>query len=167
MPVIVGLIHADWCGHCQRLLPKWNQMKEHLNINHELMEIEASDPQKNVKFLDLNKRIQGNKEIYVNGYPTVFRVDNNGKLDYFDKAPELEQLTDFFNNADASQTPAPLYGMEDTPDPEPIMEENLKEKKKTRKKRKRKDKKRESKSTKRKSKRKTAKRKTTKRKIIK
>lgn len=149
MPVIVGLIHADWCGHCQRLMPKWNEMKNGINVNHEIMEIEFSDPEKDNKLMDLNRRIQGDKEIYISGYPTVFRIDDKGKLDYFEKEHEVDPLMDFFNNTDAGETPAPMSMIEDKP----------KKEKKTRKKRKSKGKKKGKTLTKGKSKGKTEKKK--------
>lgn len=147
MPVIVGLIHAKWCGHCQQLMPKWIEMKQSLKVPHEIMEIEENDPQKDIKIIDLNNKIQGNEEIFVNGYPTVFRIDNKGGLEYFENEREVDKLIDFFNNADAGETPAPLSMIEDKP----------KKAKKTRKIRKSKKKVKMNKTPKRKSKGKTAK----------
>jgi len=149
MPVIVGLIHAKWCGHCQQLMPKWNEMKDGINVNHEIMEIEFSDPEKDNKLMDLNRRIQGDKEIYISGYPTVFRIDNKGELEYFEDEREVDTLRDFFNHADAGETPAPLSMIEDKP----------KKTKKTRKRRKSKKKVKTNKTPKGKSKGKTEKKK--------
>ena len=39
---IVVLIHADWCGHCQRLKPEWQTMKEDLMKKKEV-EITGED----------------------------------------------------------------------------------------------------------------------------
>jgi len=104
MTVVVGLIHANWCGHCQQLMPKWEEMKKRITVPHEIMEIEDSDPLKQEKIDGLNKRIQGDREISVSGYPTVFRIGNGGELEYFEKARETDDLVKFFNASATQKT---------------------------------------------------------------
>ena len=35
-PVIIGLIYANWCGHCQALKPEWNTFKKNLKMDKKL-----------------------------------------------------------------------------------------------------------------------------------
>jgi thiol-disulfide isomerase/thioredoxin len=104
MTIVVGLIHANWCGHCQQLMPKWEEMKKRITVPHEIVEIEDSDPLKQNKIDGLNKRIQGDREISVSGYPTVFRIGNGGELEYFEKARETDELVKFFNDSATQKT---------------------------------------------------------------
>ena len=91
--VTVGLIYANWCGHCNALKPEWKKMKQGLRgTNCQYLEIEDADPHKDRKIAHVNSRLKGGK-LVANGYPTVFKI-NNGKLEYYQgerTAPALQQ----------------------------------------------------------------------------
>jgi len=87
--ITIGLIYANWCGHCQALKPEWKKMKNNVMKNpsykkgmYKFMEIEESDKMKDEKINSMNKYIKGSK-LAANGYPTVFKV-KGGKLNYYE-----------------------------------------------------------------------------------
>lgn len=87
--LVVGLIYASWCGHCQSLKPEWETMKKNMGekkvlSNSQIIEIEDSDPSKNEKINKINKALKGGAtKLEANGYPTIFK--KMGKvLEYYD-----------------------------------------------------------------------------------
>lgn len=85
-PVIIGLVYANWCPHCQHLKPEWNVMKNELmnkyNGLYTIVEIEESQPDKLEQIAKLEQKLNGNK-IEANGYPTIFKL-NGGNVSYYD-----------------------------------------------------------------------------------
>ena len=78
--------YADWCGHCQDLNPKWQQMSYNLN-NNKLDGVLASVSEKYKTDVDCDSEIVG--------YPTI-RIFKGGrkKRDYNGKreVKDLEKL---------------------------------------------------------------------------
>ena len=77
--VTVGLIHANWCGHCQHLMPEWNKMEHNiknnpkLSANCEIVKIESEHLKNELpKYENMI-----NEKISVDGYPTIFLIKNN------------------------------------------------------------------------------------------
>ena len=78
----VVLIYANWCPHCQSMKPEWNEMKSRLGPMIETIEIEDSDFDKDMKMQTIeNNKLNGEK-IEVNGYPTMFKIQN-GRPEYY------------------------------------------------------------------------------------
>ena len=92
--IIVGVIHAHWCGHCQVLMPKWKVFKNELkhNKNITIIDIEDGDPKKSVKMNNLNMKIN-DKSVRLNadGFPTIFKIQH-GNLEYYTGAREPADL---------------------------------------------------------------------------
>lgn len=86
-PVIIGLVYAEWCGHCKALKPEWEAFKTALEKEPKLsnkcdvFEVEDSDSMKATKLQSMNKKIKGG-EIQVNGFPTLFKI-SGGSVEYF------------------------------------------------------------------------------------
>jgi thiol-disulfide isomerase/thioredoxin len=86
-PIIVGKVYADWCGHCQTLKPKWEQLKRILPKGRvQTVEIEESETEKRAEFETTHK-----KTINVSGYPTIFKIINN-KIHYYSGPREPEDM---------------------------------------------------------------------------
>jgi thiol-disulfide isomerase/thioredoxin len=75
----VILIYAEWCGHCKRLKPHWNKMRNYLqgNPHLEIVEIADNDVNKDAKIAKLNRRLKPtSKKIAIQGYPTLLCIEN-------------------------------------------------------------------------------------------
>ena len=95
--LIIGKIHADWCGHCVALKPEWEKMKNIMKYeigrsikDHNMNIIEIGDTKQNKKMgktvdlmvAEFNKKYSTNLAVN-GGYPTIFKFCN-GKLEYFE-----------------------------------------------------------------------------------
>jgi thiol-disulfide isomerase/thioredoxin len=86
-PIIIGKVYADWCGHCQALKPKWEQLKRILPKGRvQTVEIEEAETEKRAQFEKTHK-----KTINVSGYPTIFKIVN-GKIEYYSGPREPEDM---------------------------------------------------------------------------
>jgi thioredoxin-like negative regulator of GroEL len=100
--ITVGLIYANWCGHCQALKPEWRKMKRGLHgKNCHYLEIEDSDPHKDRKMAHVNSRLKMGK-LEVNGYPTVFRI-KDGKIEYYQGDRSASAMAQWFKGGAANQ----------------------------------------------------------------
>ena len=107
-PLVIGLIYAKWCGHCQALEPEWKSMKQNmLNKNsvssHQILEIEDSDPDKDAKLEGINKTVHSGK-IQANGYPTIFK-NVGGKLEYYEGGRTAVEMEKWFLGKTAENRP--------------------------------------------------------------
>ena len=99
--IIIGLIYANWCGHCQALKPEWKKMKNRIksskirNKSH-FVEIEDSNPQKDEKINKINTHLKGEK-LAINGYPTIFKI-KGGNLEYYKGGRSSNEMEQWFSN---------------------------------------------------------------------
>jgi thiol-disulfide isomerase/thioredoxin len=67
------LIYADWCGHCHRYMPKFKSL--------------AKTPGRVANMATVNetvlKSIPELSEAKISGYPSVIKVDSNGKIEEY------------------------------------------------------------------------------------
>ena len=116
--VVVGLIYADWCGHCVALKPTWNKLEKYIksgkgrslrNTNFEFARIgDTSQNKSNGITVDyLLERLNtkhfptGEQHVSSNGFPTIFKICNN-KLEYYSGERTFKQLLMWFT-ADCSK----------------------------------------------------------------
>jgi thiol-disulfide isomerase/thioredoxin len=84
---IVGKIYANWCGHCQSLKPEWDKMKLNPRTRRIMfVEIEESQTEKMAEFKQKYPQLQ------VNGYPTIFKIGANNRIDYYSGARTAEEI---------------------------------------------------------------------------
>lgn len=99
----VGMVYADWCGHCQHLKPEWAKMKNVIMKNPlmrkqcEIMEIESADPNLQGKLNKINQSVHG-KKVEVAGYPTVFMI-KGGNSHMYDGARDASALVSWVKDA--------------------------------------------------------------------
>lgn len=81
-PMIV-FFYTDWCGYCQKFIPTFSKVTKDSKIksNFAIAYVNCEKPE-NAKIIE---------EYGVNGFPTVFVVDKEGKKTHLDNA-------DFFNH---------------------------------------------------------------------
>lgn len=92
--VVVGKIYADWCGHCQSLLPEWKKLDE--NIQQRMAKYPNSHTKYVVVAIEQKQQDEGIRnvnETYLKntgrtlalqgGFPTLFKI-TDGTLEYYD-----------------------------------------------------------------------------------
>ena len=90
----VVVIHANWCGHCKTLMPKFeNEIVESSNFNEELEGLLTLGSIEESEYDDAAKKSFGE----VDGYPTVryIRFNQQGKpMKSFDLPPTIPRESD-------------------------------------------------------------------------
>ncbi len=90
----IVFVHADWCGHCVRMLPEWNKFAEKAknDANFDIIDI-SSDSHS----LLLSKKLPFISELLhktVRGYPTIFMVSQSNS----DSDEKMESKVEFFED---------------------------------------------------------------------
>jgi len=97
--IIIGLVYANWCGHCQSLKPEWDMFKKNLKIDKKLaskcgvFEVEDSDIMKDSKIKKISKKVKGG-EVQVNGFPTLFKIVG-GNIEYYNGERSANSLLEW------------------------------------------------------------------------
>jgi len=94
----VTLIHANWCGHCTRYLPKWNDSISSILQKNGIQagQLEQSDS----NFESLSK-IDGTP---VRGFPTLKVKVNNIEKEFNGNRDNAQEIVDFVKTLQSSQT---------------------------------------------------------------
>lgn len=98
--VMLVLVFAEWCGHCQQLKPTWNEMKEEILLKQpdefEFKEIE--DIHQPTQLEELKRQLLNTDEtIEVNGYPSIGGIKNGKYYSYNEPTRNKEDLMNFAN----------------------------------------------------------------------
>jgi thiol-disulfide isomerase/thioredoxin len=111
--VTIGLVYANWCGHCQALKPEWKKMKTNVmktpmykRGEYKFVEIEDSDKKKQQKMDNVNSSISGGK-LAADGFPIVFKVHNR-KIKYFQGGRNAKELQNWFLGGNSETNDAPM-----------------------------------------------------------
>jgi len=85
-PLIIGKLHASWCGHCQTLAPIWDNMKNEINqTNNKIVFVEMEEKEIPQKTKDFRTRYSNSAVPSVQrGFPTIFKGYDN-KIYYYDQ----------------------------------------------------------------------------------
>ena len=78
--ITLGLVYADWCGHCNAFKPEWNVAKDMLNGSNS-----------NIKIVEINEKEANKDEVMKNidptlvaeGYPTIFKKVVGEPVEYY------------------------------------------------------------------------------------
>ncbi len=94
--IMVGRIHALWCGHCKALVPEWSKMKKELSKQrggYKFVSVEQSKEEPHLERLNKYLKIDDNaKKVQIQGgYPTIFKA-SNGVVEYYNGPQMAENL---------------------------------------------------------------------------
>lgn len=84
-PMIVGRIHAKWCGHCKNLEPEWAKMKKQIGKDKvRFVSIEQTHEEPHLARLNKHLGIvDDDKKVKLQGgYPTIFKAHND-QVEYY------------------------------------------------------------------------------------
>jgi len=79
--------YAPWCGHCQKLVPVWDELAKKFE----------SDSKVKIAKLDCTQAQSVCQENEVRGYPTLAYFRNGRKVEAYKGARNLQDLQDFVN----------------------------------------------------------------------
>ena len=110
--IVIGKIYADWCIHCKMLNPEWTKMKKLIkqntgrslkNVKFEIHEMgdTKENRAKNIQVHDLVNDFNEkhfpkmDKQVYIDGYPTIFKIQNK-RIEYYNGDKNAAVLYDWF-----------------------------------------------------------------------
>jgi thiol-disulfide isomerase/thioredoxin len=76
------LFFADWCGHCQRLKPIWENVERNVNGNGKGLLVA----------INIEREPEITKWANVNGFPSIFHFDKQGRLREYQGSRSEEDL---------------------------------------------------------------------------
>lgn len=99
-PVTIGLIHANWCGHCRNLMPIWNKMRSNIDRKSyrpppQYMMVEHSNLGELDRFNNENSEYLSGQRVQHDGFPTIFKI-RDGKIDYYKESRDPDSLEKWF-----------------------------------------------------------------------
>ena len=82
---IIGVVHAEWCGHCIQLMNNnWKTIEKKFNNDNSIkvISIEESDNSQ-TRINEINNTYLKNSpdKLTVDGYPTIFKITNKKSSD--------------------------------------------------------------------------------------
>jgi len=90
-PIIVGLIYAEWCGHCKDMKKDWENLTIFLKGKvAKIHEIESTDADKESIINKLNNKYSGER-LQGNSFPVIFKIKNN-KIQTYNGKRDFESM---------------------------------------------------------------------------
>lgn len=90
---VLVLFHADWCGHCKKFMPQWDEMSKEINDSEggvKLIKVECGDASNNEKHAEIMKKYS------IKGYPTILSFDESGNYSEYEGDRSKEGIAQFF-----------------------------------------------------------------------
>ena len=78
-PITLGLVYADWCGHCKAFKPEWKNVEDELKDNPNVQAISINENDKNKD--EIMKNID--PTLVAEGYPTIFKKVAGKPVEYY------------------------------------------------------------------------------------
>jgi thiol-disulfide isomerase/thioredoxin len=89
---VLGLIHAEWCGHCKGLKPKWEHIVNVWRTKHDIHIVDIEEQEMKTKLAELNRTYGTNVALQI-GFPTIFLIHtSNKKVDYYNGKHEIKTI---------------------------------------------------------------------------
>ena len=86
------LFYADWCSHCTNFKPLWQELENEIvltTFNIKFLKYESES--------EFVKNLIMNNQSIIQGYPTIYYIDDSGSVKIFDKERTLDNLKKFIN----------------------------------------------------------------------
>ena len=84
--VVVGRIHASWCGPCRELAPEWDKMEAALRpagLGIALESVESEGAEAGIAEINRKYLAKSDQKLALASYPTIFTIDvGAGRLAY-------------------------------------------------------------------------------------
>lgn len=120
-PLVIGRIHAKWCGHCKTLVPEWDNMSKNIEngvkggkyVSPNFVDFESEEiSQGKLENYNLeNKELLGGKNVEFSGFPTLFKVKNK-RIEYYDGERLAEPMEKWFMSSDDNRDILQKYDSE-------------------------------------------------------
>lgn len=101
--IVVGYIHADWCGHCTALKPVWAQMQK-IIPQHLVVYEDINSNYQDARIAKLNKT-HGVNMSAPQGYPYIFKI-SDGKIHEYSGERNAKKMADWFRGKGQPTVPA-------------------------------------------------------------
>lgn len=91
---VYGRFYANWCGHCKNMAKDWSELiQDKLFLKDAvLFDVEDKDQDKHIPKI---KEYTNDKNIKLDGYPTIFKIIN-GVTEYYNGEKTKEKLREWF-----------------------------------------------------------------------
>ena len=89
---VLVLFHANWCGHCKKFMPQWDEMSKEINDSQsgfKLIKVECGDASNNKKHAEIMKKYS------IQGYPTILSFDESGNHSEYEGDRSKDGITQF------------------------------------------------------------------------
>jgi len=95
----VGKIYSDNCIHCKKMAKDWEKMKKHVSkLGGGDVDVREFETTKDAAELDKYKTELKEKyggDLTYDGVPSLFKVDRNGKIEYYGGERSEKALTNW------------------------------------------------------------------------
>lgn len=78
-PITLGLVYADWCGHCEAFKPEWTKIEDVFRNDPSInvVKINDADTEKAAKLAEIDP------ELKADAYPTIFKKKEGEPVEYY------------------------------------------------------------------------------------
>lgn len=85
------LFYADWCGHCKKIKPAWDEAAEKVNAEGETKMIKINCGGKSDEEKELMEKYK------IEGYPTIIHFEDGVQASVYEQGREAGDFVSFFS----------------------------------------------------------------------